>query len=104
MHGFTLNNIKDRLARLRIFRQEHETRSVSPLFRHRNTLQKNKFMRNLYHYASTVTGFRVGTLGATVYHVLQHLEALLHKAMTFYTSHIHEQANSTGIVLISRII
>lgn len=40
-------------------------------------------MGYLYHYPRAVAGFEVRALGTAVYHVLQHLQPLLHEPVTF---------------------
>ncbi|MPM94506.1 hypothetical protein SDC9_141652 [bioreactor metagenome] len=51
-------------------RQEDESCAIPSFCRNRNSLQKNKLMRDLYQYPCPVSGDIVGAFGTPVYHVL----------------------------------
>ena len=61
-------------------------------------------MGYLDHDARTVTGLGVSSLGAAVHHVLEHLEALLDKAVAFQAPGVDQEPHATSVMLVTRII
>ncbi len=59
-------------------------------------------MRYLNHDTGTVT--ILSDFSATVSHVLQHMQCLVHQPVTLVTMNVHNHAHAAGIVLILVLI
>ena len=91
------------LLRLLVFRQKDQSCTILALFRHRDSLKQNKLVGYLYHDTRTVTGL-VACLGATVFHVLKHLQCIVNQFMTLATMNIHHHAHAAGIMFILTLV
>ena len=84
--------------------KEDQSGTVTSLLRNGDTLQQDELMRDLYQDAGTVASYLVGTLRATVHHVLQHLHPFLHDVVRFFTCKGHHNPYATSIVLVVKAI
>ena len=82
--------------------QENQAGAITPLFRHGNTLQQNKFVGYLQHDTCTVARFVVSSFCSTVLHVFQHLQRGINQFVAFITMNIDNHAHTASIVLIIR--
>ena len=83
--------------------QEHQSRTILSFLGHGDALQQNKLMRNLHHDTCTVTCL-VASLGASVLHILQHLQCIVHQLMAFSTVDVHHHTHATSVVFIVWLI
>ena len=58
----------------------------------------------LQHDAGAVAGLIVGTLGAAVLHVLQHLEGGIYQFVRLVAVNVHYHAHAAGIVLVGGVV
>ncbi len=91
---------EDALLFLLVLRQEDKTRAIFSLLWHRDTLKKNKLMRNLEHDTGTVARLVVGSLSAAVAHVLKNLQGVVHQLMTLVAVDVNHHTYATRIVLV----
>lgn len=61
-------------------------------------------MRYLHHDAGTISRVGVGTLGASMLHVFQHLQPLLHELMTLDTLDVHQETDAACIMFMTTVI
>lgn len=101
---FAFDNVEYCLLYVLIFREKHKAGTVAALFGHCDSLQQNKLVRYLYHYAGSVAGLGVGAFGTSVDHVLKHLQSFFNKLMRFYALDIDEQSYAAGVVLVAAVI
>ena len=69
-----------------------------------NALQQNKLVRNLEHYARSVSCLVVSSLCTTMPHVLKYTQCIIHKVMTLVAVDVDNHAYSTCIMLVGSII
>ena len=97
------HHTQDLLLCLLVLRQEYQSCAVLSFFGHRDTLQQNKLMWNLHHdtgtVASLIPGFR-----ATVLHVFQNLQRIVHQLMAFTTMYVHHHTHTACVVFILSLI
>ena len=91
------------LLGLIILWQKNQTSAILTFLGHRDTLQQNKLMGYLYHDTRTITGF-VACLGATVFHVLKHLQCIVNQVMTFSAVDIYHHTHAASIMLVAALI
>ena len=97
------HHTQDCLLCLLVFRQEHQSCTILSLLGHGNTLKQNKFMGNLYHDTGTVARL-VSCLSATVLHVFQYFECIIHQLMAFTTVDIYHHTHTTCIMFVVRLV
>ena len=85
-------------------RHEHQTGSVTPFFGHGYALKQDEFVRHLHHDAGAVACLGIGTLGASVNHMLQHLETLFHQPVAFNPFDIDQKPHAARIVFEAGVI
>ena len=61
-------------------------------------------MGHLHHYSGAVARFRVGSLGAAVHEMLEHLEPLLHEPVALDAVDVYEQPYAACVVFMPRIV
>ena len=91
---------EDVLLFLFVFRQEDEACAIFAFLGDRNTLKKNKLVRNLEHDTGTVARLVVGTLSATMAHVLEYLQGIVYQLMALVAVDVNHHSYATRIVLI----
>ena len=60
-------------------------------------------MGYLYHDTRTITGL-VACLGATVFHVLKHLQCIVNQIMTFSAVYVNHHTHAASIMLIVALV
>ena len=88
---------------LAIFRQEHQSCAVLSFLWHGDALQQDKLMWYLNHNTGTVASLVTGFCTA-MFHVLQHLQRIVHQLMALASVNIHHHTHTTSIVLITRLV
>ena len=86
-----------------VFWKENDTRAVFSLFRHRDTLKKNKLVRYLKQDTSTVARL-VTSLCTTMLHILEHAQCVVYQVVAFVTVDVNHHAYATSVMLIRGII
>ena len=100
---FLYHHTKDGLLHLLVLREEHQSRTVMSLLRHRNPLQENEFMRYLDHDARPVARLVAG-FGSTMLHVLQYLQGIVDQFVTLVAMDIHNHAHAACVMFITALV
>ena len=98
------NDVQVFLAERIVLGEEYKPSSVTKPFGYRNALQQNELMRYLHHDAGSVAGSTIGTLRATVLHILKQGERTIDKLVCLSPTETHHQAYSAGIMLVFGVI
>ena len=92
-----------RLLPLLVLGKKQQARAIPSLFWHRYSLQQNKLMRYLHHYASTIPRL-VARLGTAMLHVFEHTQGIVNQLVALSAVNVHHHAHTTRIMLIAALV
>ena len=99
---FLNHNAENGLLFFFLFWEENNSCSIFSFLRHWYSLEQYEFMWNLNHDSSPIAV--LSHFRASVSHVFEHLERIIHKFMTFIALDVDHHANSTSIMLITFLV